>query len=379
MQHDSEHTSRPTMNRSPDEPSDARSTESRDRYELSIDVDSDSTHARVVQLVGTDRRVLELGPATGHMTRVLRDRGCTVVGIEVDPEMANQAAEFAERVIVGNLDELDLDEELGSDRFDVIVAADVLEHLTDPLSALRRLRRFLAADGSFVISLPNIAHGSVRIALLQGHFNYRNVGLMDVTHLRFFTRESIDELLDEADLAVAQVFHQQLDINASEVPFDRERVPADVLEQLAEDPDARTYQFVLKAIALDTPGLRELQRRMRELAHESAAHETTAREFAEREAQLRSALVAAHDQMLGRDAEILRLQNAVKAAQEEAELQRSNATRLRVRLERITNLPPIRAYSNITRFPAFKWLRTARLQAYNRALHRAGGSDSSGS
>ena len=99
----------------------------------------------MVQLVGTDRRVLELGPATGHMTRVLRDRGCTVVGIEVDPEMANQAAEFAERVIVGNLDKLDLDEELGSDRFDVIVAADVLEHLTDPLSALRRLRRFLAA------------------------------------------------------------------------------------------------------------------------------------------------------------------------------------------------------------------------------------------
>jgi 2-polyprenyl-3-methyl-5-hydroxy-6-metoxy-1,4-benzoquinol methylase len=379
MQHDSEHTSRPTMNPSPDEPSDARSTEARDRYELSIDVDSDSTHARVVQLVGTDRRVLELGPATGHMTRVLRDRGCTVVGIEVDPEMANQAAEFAERVIVGNLDELDLDEELGSDRFDVIVAADVLEHLTDPLSALRRLTRFLAPEGCFVISLPNIAHGSVRIALLQGHFNYRNVGLMDVTHLRFFTRESIDDLLDEADLAVAQVFHQQLDINASEVPFDRERVPADVLEQLAEDPDARTYQFVLKAIALDTPGLRELQRHMRELAHKSAAHETTERGSAEREAQLRAALVAAHDQMLRRDAEILRLQDAVKAAQDEAAMQSSNAARLRVRLERINNLPPFRIYSMLTSLPAFKSIRAARLEGYNRALRRAGHSDSSGS
>jgi 2-polyprenyl-3-methyl-5-hydroxy-6-metoxy-1,4-benzoquinol methylase len=379
MQHDREHTSRPTMNPSPDEPSDARSTEARDRYELSIDVDSDSTHARVVQLVGTDRRVLELGPATGHMTRVLRDRGCTVVGIEVDPEMANQAAEFAERVIVGNLDELDLDEELGSDRFDVIVAADVLEHLTDPLSALRRLTRFLAPEGCFVISLPNIAHGSVRIALLQGHFNYRNVGLMDVTHLRFFTRESIDDLLDEADLAVAQVFHQQLDINASEVPFDRERVPADVLEQLAEDPDARTYQFVLKAIALDTPGLRELQRRMRELAHENAAHDTTARAFAEREAQLRGALVAAHDQMLRRDAEMLRLQDAVKAAQDEAAMQSSNAARLRVRLERINNLPPFRIYSMLTSLPAFKSIRATRLEGYNRALRRAGHSDSPGS
>lgn len=379
MQPDSEPTSRPTMNPSADDPSEARSTEARDRYELDIDLSGDSTHARVVRLVGSDRRVLELGPATGHMTRVLKDRGCSVVGIEFDRAMAELAEPFCERVIVGDLDELDLDAELGSDRFDVVIAADVLEHLKDPLSALRRLRRFLNENGYFVISLPNVAHGSVRLALLQGHFNYRHVGLLDTTHLRFFTRESIDELLDEADLAVAEVFHQQLDINASEVPFDRERVPADVLEQLAEDPDARTYQFVLKAIALDAPGLRELQRRMRELAHESAANETTAHEFAEREAQLRSALVAAHDQMLGRDAEILRLQNAVKAAQTEAELQRSNATRLRVRLERITNLPPIRAYSMITSFPALKWLRTARLQAYNRALHRAGGSDSSGS
>jgi SAM-dependent methyltransferase len=301
------------------------------------------------------------------------------VGIEVDRAMAELAERFCERVIVGDLDELDLDAELGSDRFDVVIAADVLEHLKDPLSALRRLRGFLNEGGYFVISLPNVAHGSVRIALLQGHFNYRELGLLDATHLRFFTRESIDELLDEADLAVAEVFHQQLDIDASEVPFDRERVPADVLEQLAEDPDARTYQFVVKAIALDTPGLRELQRRMRELAHENAAKETTARGFAEREAQLRGALVAAHDQMLRRDAEILRLQDAVKAAQDEAATQRSNAARLRVRLERITNLPPFRVYSMLTSLRAFKSIRAARLEAYNRALRRAGHSDSSGS
>jgi len=367
------------MNLSADEPSDARSIEARDRYELDIDLSGDSTHARVARLVGSDRRVLELGPATGHMTRVLTERGCSVVGIEIDPAMADLARQFCERVIVGDLDELDLDAELGSDRFDVIVAADVLEHLKDPLSALRRLRGFLNENGYFVISLPNVAHGSVRIALLQGHFNYREIGLLDTTHLRFFTRESIDELLDEADLAVAEVFHQQLDIDASEVPFDRERVPADVLEQLAEDPDARTYQFVVKAIALDTPGLRELQRRMRELAHESAAHETTARGLAEREAQLRAALVAAHDQMLRRDAEILRLQDALKAVQDEAATQRSDATRLRVRLERITNLPPIRLYSMLTSLPAFKSIRAARLEAYNRALRRAGHSDSPGS
>ena len=129
------------------------------RYHRAIDLNSDSTHARVVRLVGSDQRVLELGPSAGHMTRVLRDRGCAVVGIERRSRRGAAAPSSLERMIVGNLDELDLDAEVGEDRFDVIVAADVLEHLTDPVGTLRRLRRFLAPGGYFVISLPNIAHG----------------------------------------------------------------------------------------------------------------------------------------------------------------------------------------------------------------------------
>ena len=78
-------------------------------YDFEIDLDSDSTHARVVRLVGSDRRVLELGPATGYMSRVFRDRGCSVVGIEVDPVMATQAAEYCQRMIVGDLDAIDLE------------------------------------------------------------------------------------------------------------------------------------------------------------------------------------------------------------------------------------------------------------------------------
>lgn len=350
-------------------------TESTYRYERSIDVDTDSTHARVVRLVGTDQRVLELGPAAGHMTRVLRERGCTVVGVEVDPEMAELAAEFAERVIVGDLDKLDLDAELGSERFDVIVAADVLEHLADPLTALRRLRAFLAPEGYFVISLPNIAHGSVRIALLQGHFDYQNVGLLDTTHLRFFTRESIGKLLDDAELAAGEIFHQQLDIAASEVPFDPGRVAPEVLEELSRDPEARTYQFVIKAVPLDAPGLREIQRRLRDLAHENARLRETANEslatLSRREDQLRTALISAHDQVLRRDEEIHRLHEELGAAQREA----ATARQLRVRLERITNSPPGRAYAMLSEFPGVRQLRDARTAGYNRALRRAPDSD----
>jgi O-antigen biosynthesis protein len=93
------------------------------QYDFVIDLDSDNTHANVIGLVGEGRRVLELGPASGYMSAVLRERGCTVVGVELDPEMAAQAEQFCERVIVGDLDTLDLEAELGQDRFDVIVCA----------------------------------------------------------------------------------------------------------------------------------------------------------------------------------------------------------------------------------------------------------------
>lgn len=290
-------------------------------YAFDIDLESDSTHTRVVHLVGRDRRVLELGPATGYMSRLLRDRGCAVVGIEIDPEMAEQAGPFCERMIVGDLDTLDLDAELGSDRFDVIVAADVLEHLKNPLAALRRLREFLSPEGFFVISLPNVAHGSVRLALLGGHFRYQKLGLLDETHLRFFTRESVDQLLDEAELGVAEIYHQPLDIGASEVVFDRGAVSEELIQQLERDPDARTYQFVIKAVPLAVHGLREMQRRMLALAHENArlrGLEPDLRKLQEslaaitsREGQLRSSLIDVHEQLLRRDEELNRLREQV--------------------------------------------------------------------
>ena len=312
MDNENEHLARPE---SAAEQTPARSEDG--RYDFEIDLDTDSTHARIVRLVGADRRVLELGPATGYMSRAFQERGCSVVGIEVDPGMAERAEQYCERVIVGDLDTIDLDEELGSDRFDVIVAADVLEHLKDPLAALRRLREFLAPGGCFVISLPNVAHGSVRLALLEGHFQYQRLGLLDATHLRFFTRESLEELLDEADLAMAEIYHQQLNIDASEVPFDRDAVSPEVMEQLKQDPDAQTYQFVIRAIPFELPGMRAMQGRIRDLATENARLREVVvqqRELQEalaaitsREGQLRASLLDTHEQLFQRDQEISQL------------------------------------------------------------------------
>lgn len=294
------------------------------RYDFEeIDLDSGSVHADIVRLVGEGARVLELGPATGYMSRVFRERGCTVTGIELDPEMGERAREFCDRVIVGDLDQLDLDAELGEERFDAIVAADVLEHLKDPLATLSRLRSFLAPEGAFVISVPNIAHGSVRLALMSGHFDYRKIGLLDSTHLRFFTRDSFERLLDEAELGVAELHRHDLNLDASEVSFDADAVPAEVRRKLEADPDAMTYQFVVKAVPMNREGLREIQARLRELAElrvaadRTAELEATLAAVAGREGELRRAVVDAHDQLLRRDREIQSLSEAAVRRDEE--------------------------------------------------------------
>src|SRR5262249_20965582 len=155
------------------------------------------------------KRVLELGCATGYMSSVLRDQGCQVVAIEIDPEMAERARGYCERVIVGDLDAIDLSRELGDDRFDVVVAADVLEHLNDPSRVLSPLKPFLRPDGYLVASLPNIAHGSVRLSLLAGQFVYGQRGLLDRSHLRFFTRGSLEDLFEDAGFVIGSIDRQE--------------------------------------------------------------------------------------------------------------------------------------------------------------------------
>ncbi len=275
------------------------------------------------------------------MSHVLVSQGCTVVGIELDPQMAERAEQFCERVIVGDLDSLDLERELGEERFDAIVAADVLEHLRDPLAVLRTLRPFLADEGAFVISVPNVAHGSVRLSLLSGHFDYQEIGLLDSTHLHFFTRASFEELLDEAELGLAVLHRHELNLDASEVSFDADAVPPELREQLENDPDARTYQFVVKALPMERAGLREIQGRLRELAELKANDgrvpllearivelESAMAAIAGREGELRGALIEAHDQLMRRDAEIDKMHNAALARDKDLENVRAELDRI---------------------------------------------------
>jgi len=239
------------------------------RYDAEIELDSPSTHAKIIRLVGSGKRVLELGCATGYMSKALRDGGCRVVAVEIDERAAAQAEEFCERVIVGDLDELDLEHVLDGDAFDVVVAGDVLEHLKDPSGVLLAVRRCLRRDGFVVASVPNVAHASLRLALLGGSFQYAEIGLLDRTHLHFYTYESLQELFESTGYAIAHLERQEKPLEKSEVTYDRAAVPSQLVERLGEDRKALTYQFIVVAHPLPRTGLARVQRRIRELAEEN--------------------------------------------------------------------------------------------------------------
>jgi SAM-dependent methyltransferase len=142
------------------------------------------------------QRVLEVGCARGATGRLLRERrGCTVVGVELNPLVARAAARHLDRVITADVSELD-PAALGEDPFDLVLALELFEHLAEPERFLELARRLLRPGGTVLLSVPNVGHHAVVLDLLAGRWDYLPIGLLCSTHLRFFTRRTLESWLD---------------------------------------------------------------------------------------------------------------------------------------------------------------------------------------
>lgn len=161
------------------------------------------SHQWMIRHVPDGSRVLDVGCAGGYLARVLRDeKGCQVDGVDLDPDAAERAREVCGSVAVGSLDDEAFVASLGG-TYDRILCGDVLEHLRDPARVASHLGRLLAAEGRLLVSIPNVANWRVRLALARGQFTYEDSGLLDRTHLRFYTFDSVCELAAEASLRIA--------------------------------------------------------------------------------------------------------------------------------------------------------------------------------
>ncbi len=149
--------------------------------------------------------VLDVGCGFATTSAEIEKLGNRVTGIELNGDAAVKASSRLTAVVQSDLGDLGgVAARLGSAMFDVVMFADVLEHLPDPLPVLRDYLRFLRPGGSVIVSLPNVALWSVRLMLLAGRFDYADSGVLDRTHLRFFTRTTAKALVADAGLRVVR-------------------------------------------------------------------------------------------------------------------------------------------------------------------------------
>lgn len=164
--------------------------------------------------------ILEVGCAAGGTLCEIQNRNprAKLHGIEIDPNSARISGCFAQ---VENVDVEKFAPENWKEKFDYIICGDVIEHLREPWAALRNIREMLKSDGHLIASIPNIAHISIIRDLLHGDWKYVSSGILDRTHLRFFTKNSINEMFESEGLSF-EIFARELPLSDEELQLARE-------------------------------------------------------------------------------------------------------------------------------------------------------------
>lgn len=221
----------------------------RHTYEYDIDLNSDTAPARVIRMIGKNRRVLEVGAGPGSITRHLVEAsGCDVVALEIDPSAIEKLKVFCDRVYAVDLNRKDWADDLkAEDKFDVIIAADVLEHVYDPLSTLMGMKSLLRGGGEIILSIPHVAHSALVSCILDENFQYRDWGLLDRTHIRFFGLKNINELYSRAGLSIVDAEFVIRSPEQTELAPVWEKTSDTVKAALQTNKFGNVYQIVSKA------------------------------------------------------------------------------------------------------------------------------------
>jgi 2-polyprenyl-3-methyl-5-hydroxy-6-metoxy-1,4-benzoquinol methylase len=225
-------------------------------YEYKVRERAESAPAKLLALAGRGSRVLEIGCSIGSQTRVLSSElGCQVVAIEIDPEAAEHARPYCQHLIVGSIESVNAADLAAGEPYDVVICADVLEHLLDPRLALEKVRPLISPNGCLLASIPNVTHSALVFEMMNGRFEYRDYGLLDTTHIRFFDRYGVLRFFEDSGYFVETL--DRVMMSPAETEF--HVVPADYADRFVlnymsrRKPDSDTFQFIVRAMPAATP------------------------------------------------------------------------------------------------------------------------------
>lgn len=226
-----------------------------DIYVFEVDPESDTAAAHVLKLVGCDKDVLEIGAGPGSIARPLVVRNhCRVTALEADPKCIPILGRHCDKAILGDLNEAGWSNAFGGRKFDVVVIADVLEHLTDPWTTLREAATCLKPSGFVVSSIPNANHAAMIASLLNDNVDYRDWGLLDRTHIRFFGVKNIQEAFRQAGLKIVTANYVVRTPEATEFAENWAGTANVIRDALEMGPFSQVYQTVVKASLASSAG-----------------------------------------------------------------------------------------------------------------------------
>lgn len=222
------------------------------KYNFSLDLHGNNSLSKIIPEIRSGSLVLEFGPANGRLTRYLKEElSCKVYAVEIDAAAAKDAAPFAEKILVDDIEGFRWTEEFKDIAFDYIIFADVLEHLYHPSEVLKAALKLLQEEGTILVSVPNIAHNSILLNLFCDRFEYTGTGLLDDTHIRFFTYNSLHHLFYRLHLLPVLEDAVYLPVGENEVSSSYEQVAPEVGQALQGRLYGNVYQFIF-ALKKDT-------------------------------------------------------------------------------------------------------------------------------
>lgn len=171
------------------------------KYDFDLHMENENSLSLLLQNVTEGATVLEFGPASGRMTKYMKEElDCKVYLVELDEVAGQKALQYGQALVTGDIENYVWLSEFKDIKFDHIIFADVLEHLRNPLKVLQNAKELLTAKGTILLSVPNLGHNSVVIDLLNNKFEYQSTGLLDDTHIHFFTKTSLEKMVMDANL-----------------------------------------------------------------------------------------------------------------------------------------------------------------------------------
>ena len=193
-----------------------------ENYDFGLDLTSNNSRKLVNDFITENSLVLEFGPAGGDLTKYLNEsKHCQIDIVEIDLKTGQKAAQYARNALLGekegNIENYYWEEKYHDNTYDYILFSDVLEHLYNPWEVLKRCKKLLKPDGSVILSIPNIANNNIILNLLRDRFNYTSWGLLDNTHIRFFTINSLEEMIENAGFVPVKRFATYAPAGACEI------------------------------------------------------------------------------------------------------------------------------------------------------------------